>query len=54
MNENYNALLLSEITALREQVANALTADKEAVEMREAVSTLLREGRISPNEQNDS
>ena len=50
MNEG-NALLLSEITALRETV-NALKAEKEAVEMREAVSTLLREGRISPNEQN--
>ena len=50
MNENYN-IMLSEVTALREQVAK-LTADKEAVEMREAVSTLLREGRISPNEQN--
>ena len=49
MNENYN-IMLSEVTALREQVAK-LTADKEAVEMREAVSTLLREGRISPNEQ---
>ena len=49
MNENYN-VMLSEVTALREQVAK-LTADKEAVEMREAVSTLLREGRISPNEQ---
>ena len=50
MSEN-NTLLLSEITALRETV-NALKAEKEAVEMREAVSTLLREGRISPNEQN--
>jgi phage I-like protein len=49
MNEG-NALLLSEITALRETV-NALKAEKEAVEMREAVSTLLREGRISPAEQ---
>ena len=49
MSENYN-VMLSEVTALREQVAK-LTADKEAVEMREAVSTLLREGRITPNEQ---
>lgn len=50
MSENYN-VMLSEVTALREQVSK-LTADKEAVEMREAVSTLLREGRITPNEQN--
>ena len=49
MSENYN-VMLSEVTALREQVSK-LTADKEAVEMREAVSTLLREGRITPNEQ---
>lgn len=52
-----DAILLSEINTLREanqKLSNrleAIEAEKRAVEMREAVSTLLREGRITPAEE---
>lgn len=52
MSETLDATpaLLSEINKLREEVAT-LKADKEAVQRREAVGQLLREGRITPAEE---
>ena len=51
MSETLNApILLSEIHKLREEVAS-LKADKETVQRREAVGQLLREGRITPSEE---
>ncbi len=52
MSETLDATpaLLSEISKLREEVAG-LKADKEAVQRREAVGQLLREGRITPSEE---
>ena len=52
MSETLDATpaLLSEITKLREEVAT-LKADKEDVQRREAVGQLLREGRITPSEE---
>jgi hypothetical protein len=58
MSETVEPTLLSEINALRES-NNALTkrlekieAEKLEIEKREAVSTLLRDGRITPAEEN--
>jgi len=52
MSETLDATpaLLSEINKLREEVAG-LKADKETVQRREAVGQLLREGRITPSEE---
>jgi len=52
MSETLDATpaLLSEINKLREEVAS-LKSDKETVQRREAVGQLLREGRITPSEE---
>ena len=52
MSETLDATpaLLSEISKLREEVAS-LKSDKETVQRREAVGQLLREGRITPSEE---
>lgn len=57
MSEQLDSTLLSEINSLRESNQNltarleSIEAEKAEIEKREAVSALLRDGRISPNEE---